>query len=276
MAGSAKATIDHDEIRAWVEERGGCPARVKRSGRGDDPGILRIDYTGFSGKDTLEKIPWDEFFRWFDENELAFLHQDTTAGGKTSRFSKLVRRDSVEPTPPAHDGSGGETAATEEEEEEGDAVQLIQDQHDEVRGMFDALEEGDIGITPDLLNALGLHLSLEEAIVYPMLFGSELDEIARESIIEHVGVKRLIADLVDAPVADDAWWAGVRVLRRQIEEHMEREEDEVLPVLRRDLDEERDTALRQEMMTFMVETKDAGADAPIESALSNMEPRLEQ
>ena len=276
MAGSAKATIDHDEIRAWVEERGGCPARVKRSGRGGDPGILRIDYTGYSGKDTLEKIPWDEFFRWFDENELAFLHQDTTAGGKTSRFCKLVRRDSVEAASPAHDGSGATAVTDEDEAEEGDAIDLIQEQHDEVRRMFDALDEGDIGVTPDLLNAIGLHLSLEEAIIYPMMLGSDLDEIARESIIEHIGVKRLIADLVDAPVADDAWWAGMRVLRRQVEEHMEREEDDVLPILRRELDEERDVALRQEMLTFMVETKDAGVDAAIESALSNMEARLEQ
>jgi hemerythrin-like domain-containing protein len=66
------------------------------------------------------------------------------------------------------------------------------------------------------------------------------------------------------------------VLRRQTEEHMDREEEEVLPVLRRELDQERSLALRQEMVAFMVETADAGLDAPIESALSNMEPRLEQ
>ncbi len=274
MAGSAKTTIDHGEIRAWVEERGGCPARVKQSGNGDDPGILRIDYPGFSGRETLEKIPWDEFFRWFDENELAFLHQDTTAGGQTSRFSKLVRRDGVQMSP--HDGSGGAAESEEEEAEEGDAVQLIQEQHDDVREMFYDLEDGNLGITPDLLNAIGLHLSLEEAVVYPLLLGGDLDDVARESIIEHVGVKRLLADLVDAPLADDAWWAGVRVLRRQIEEHMEREEDELLPVLRRQLDADADLALRREMLAFLTETKDAGLDAPIESALSNMEPRLEQ
>jgi hypothetical protein len=278
MAGSAKATTDHEEIRQWVEARGGGPARVKRTGRGDDPGLLRIDYPGFSGQKTLEKISWDEFFRWFDENELAFLHQDTTAGGKTSRFSKLVRRDSVEIGAPAgDDGSGGEAEPVEAEvEAEGDAVDLIEEQHDEVRQLFEDLEDGQLGVAPDLLNALGLHLSLEEALVYPMLLGGALDAIARESIIEHVGVKRLIADLVDAPVADDAWWAGVRVLRRQTEEHMDREEEEVLPVLRRELDQERSLALRQEMVAFMVETADAGLDAPIESALSNMEPRLEQ
>ncbi|HVY48663.1 MAG TPA: hypothetical protein VHB21_22400 [Minicystis sp.] len=88
---AAKATIDHEEIRAWVEERGGHPARVRRTGDDDDPGILRIDFPGFSGEQSLEPIEWDEFFTWFDKDELAFLHQDGQ-----SRFNKLVRRDSVE------------------------------------------------------------------------------------------------------------------------------------------------------------------------------------
>ena len=34
---SAHTTTDHDFIRRWVEERGGKPSRVKRTGGGDDP-----------------------------------------------------------------------------------------------------------------------------------------------------------------------------------------------------------------------------------------------
>lgn len=33
------------------------------------------------------------FFRKFDETAIAFLHQDKTADGKTSRFFKFVRRE---------------------------------------------------------------------------------------------------------------------------------------------------------------------------------------
>src|SRR5919202_481569 len=71
---SAKATIDHDEIRRWVEERGGYPAHVKRSGDEDDPGILRIDYPGFSGQGTLERISCDEFFDASLDHILAIIH----------------------------------------------------------------------------------------------------------------------------------------------------------------------------------------------------------
>jgi len=41
MAGESKSTTDHQEIRRWVEERGGRPARVKETGSDGDPGILR-------------------------------------------------------------------------------------------------------------------------------------------------------------------------------------------------------------------------------------------
>ena len=86
---SAKATVDHDTIRHWVEKHGGCPAHVKSTGSKQDAGILRIDFPGFSGQQSLQQISWDEFFESFDANELAFLYQEE------GRFNKLVSRDTV-------------------------------------------------------------------------------------------------------------------------------------------------------------------------------------
>lgn len=86
MAQASKATTDHTEIQKWAERHGGQPASVKGTGRGDDPGILRIDFPGYSGAGSLEPIPWDEFFRWFDENELALVYR------ADDRFNKLVSR----------------------------------------------------------------------------------------------------------------------------------------------------------------------------------------
>ena len=71
-----------------MEKRGGFPARVKATVKKNDPGILRIDFPGYSGGKTLERIDWDEWFEWFDRDKLAFLYQDK----RNSRFSKLVRR----------------------------------------------------------------------------------------------------------------------------------------------------------------------------------------
>lgn len=83
----ANTTTDHDEIKAWIEARDGRPAKVDTDGPG---GILRIDFG--EPDERLEEIDWDEFFEIFDDNELAFLHQDKTADGKESRFNKFVKR----------------------------------------------------------------------------------------------------------------------------------------------------------------------------------------
>ena len=96
MANEATTTTNHQEIRNWVEERGGRPARVKGTERRNSVGLLRIDYPGFTGEDTLEEITWDEFFEAFDDEGLAFLYQEETKDGKPSRFSKLISRDSAE------------------------------------------------------------------------------------------------------------------------------------------------------------------------------------
>ena len=102
MSTEAMTTTNHNEIKQWVEERGGGPARVKGTETDDSVGLLRIDYPGFTGEDTLEPITWKEFFKAFDENKLAFLYQEETKDGKESRFSKLIDRDSVTKSKAAH------------------------------------------------------------------------------------------------------------------------------------------------------------------------------
>src|SRR4051812_42795572 len=115
-------TTDHEKIRKWVGKRGGHAATVKGREEGDEAGILRIDFDsklaqqsrlhqladshtrqgGVIGDDgqvllalkdeRLDWISWDEFFKKFDEAGLAFVYQDKTADGKTSRFQKFIRR----------------------------------------------------------------------------------------------------------------------------------------------------------------------------------------
>jgi len=92
---TSKTTTDHEEIRRWAEERGAKPSTVRRTGGDDDIGIIRLDFPGYSGADSLEEISWDDFFEKFDESELALIYQETTADGQRSNFNKLVRRDST-------------------------------------------------------------------------------------------------------------------------------------------------------------------------------------
>ncbi|RST31875.1 hypothetical protein HMF7854_14280 [Sphingomonas ginkgonis] len=86
---SAKPTTNHDEIRKWAESHGGKPARVASTAKGGTGGVLRINFDepGGDDDDRLEEIGWDEWFKTFDDSDLALLH-----GGGESRFNKLIQR----------------------------------------------------------------------------------------------------------------------------------------------------------------------------------------
>ena len=91
---SAKTTTNHDEIRKWVEKRGGHPAVVSSTEGAGGGGLLRIDYDepGGNDDDRLHRITWTEFFDIFDKNDLAFLHDPEGE----SRFSKFVAKESAD------------------------------------------------------------------------------------------------------------------------------------------------------------------------------------
>jgi len=93
---SSRTLTDHEEIRRWAEDRGAKPAAVRNTGsEGEDVGIIRLDFPGYSGSGSLEEISWDQWFDNFDDNELALVVQDKMANGQKSNFNKLVSRDSV-------------------------------------------------------------------------------------------------------------------------------------------------------------------------------------
>ena len=102
----SRAITDHEEIRQWAEERGAHPACVRGTGGKNDTGMIRLDFPGYSGADSLEEIDWDQFFGKFDEQGLALLVQDKTARGQKSNFNKLVSRQTAEMS-----GSSGRRSA---------------------------------------------------------------------------------------------------------------------------------------------------------------------
>jgi hypothetical protein len=90
-----RITTDHEEIRRWAEARGGRPACVRGTERGDSC-LLRIDFPGGAGAERLKPLDWDTFFEEFDRQGLVFLYQDRTASGRTSRFNKFVSRETAQ------------------------------------------------------------------------------------------------------------------------------------------------------------------------------------
>lgn len=88
----AETTTDHDAIRKWAESKGGKPAAVETTYKGDDVGVVRIMFPDSeqSEHDALMEISWDEFFDEFEKRDLALLYE------KDSMFSKIIGRDSTE------------------------------------------------------------------------------------------------------------------------------------------------------------------------------------
>src|SRR5688500_16121883 len=66
MASTSTTTVDHDEIRTWVEAHDGKPAIVRDTGDDRGGGVLRIDFPGGAGDDRLEQVDWDTWFETFD------------------------------------------------------------------------------------------------------------------------------------------------------------------------------------------------------------------
>src|SRR5947209_3759461 len=67
---SAHVLTDREEIQSWAEERNGKPACVRGTGGAEDVGMIRIDFPGYSGENSLQEISWDEWFDKFQERGL--------------------------------------------------------------------------------------------------------------------------------------------------------------------------------------------------------------
>jgi hypothetical protein len=95
MAGESHTTTEHNVICNRAEEWNSRPAMAKRTGRGgEEAGILRINFPGYRGEESLEAISRQDFSDKYGEKKPAFLYQEKTSSGEQSRLCKFVSRGS--------------------------------------------------------------------------------------------------------------------------------------------------------------------------------------
>ncbi len=84
-------TINHDEIRKWVESKGGKPAAVERTHDDESVGIIRLMFpkSAQSEHGALTEITWEEFFEQFEDGKLALIYDEKTL------FNKIIGRDTM-------------------------------------------------------------------------------------------------------------------------------------------------------------------------------------
>jgi len=87
----------------------------------------------------------------------------------------------------------------------------------------------------ELADNLAAHATIEEKIFYPPAYAKQTKEMLTEAVEEDLAMKRLIADLLDLLPEHDNFDAKVKVLKEQVEHHVEEEESELLEAARKDM-----------------------------------------
>jgi Hemerythrin HHE cation binding domain len=101
---------------------------------------------------------------------------------------------------------------------------------------------------------LVVHEIIEEEIFYPELKGHpKAKEIVLEAYEEHDVVNTLMGELEGMPVDDERWGPKAKVMKENIEHHIEEEEGEMFDQARRVFD----TAELQDLGRRMLERKEA-------------------
>ena len=113
-----------------------------------------------------------------------------------------------------------------------DAFQLLKADHKNVAKLFDQLESASgkakIEVFNQIKTELELHTHIEEKIFYPALEEpEETHDLTLEAYEEHDVVKKLLKELSRAKTPSEEWEAKAKVLRENVEHHVEEEENEL-------------------------------------------------
>jgi hemerythrin superfamily protein len=121
------------------------------------------------------------------------------------------------------------------------AIALLESQHREVEKLFSKIEKASsprdkAKLFAQLADDLAMHASIEEHQFYPAVRAKRTEDILLESLEEHVGIKRVIADLLSIDAGDETFRAKIKVLKEQVEHHVKEEETDLFPKSRKILD----------------------------------------
>jgi len=133
-----------------------------------------------------------------------------------------------------------------------DAFNLLKTDHRKVAELFDQLESASgkakLQVFAQIKTELELHTHIEETIFYPALEDpKQTHELVLEAYEEHDVVKKLLAQLSKAKSADEEWDAQAKVLRENVEHHVEEEENELFKKTRAALSQEEIETLGEQM-----------------------------
>ena len=136
-----------------------------------------------------------------------------------------------------------------------DALTLLKADHDKVKKLLDELAkttERGVKTRSELFatikGELTIHETIEEEIFYPALKNHpKTKEIALEGYEEHHVVDMVMAEIEGVSYDDERWGAKFKVMKENIEHHIEEEENEMFKQARQVFDESELEALGEQM-----------------------------
>ncbi len=128
-----------------------------------------------------------------------------------------------------------------------DAITLLKNDHKAVEALFKKFEKaGDNAhkskhkLVERMIEELSVHAAVEEMTFYPFVKGvnDELTSDVLESLEEHHVVKWLLSELDGMPATAERFEAKVTVLMENVRHHVEEEETEMFPLVRKKLSQQ--------------------------------------
>ena len=121
-----------------------------------------------------------------------------------------------------------------------DAITLLETDHKEVKLLFagyeEATDDGTKALTAEqICKCLTVHMMIEEELFYPAareVLGED-EDLVDEADIEHASAKDLIAQIQSSSPDEDHYDAKVKVLGEYISHHVQEEEGEMFPKVKK-------------------------------------------
>jgi hemerythrin superfamily protein len=144
------------------------------------------------------------------------------------------------------------------------AIDLLTSQHRKVQQLFAQIATTDsverkLSLFETLADNLAIHVAIEEHQFYPMVKANRTEGILLSSLEEHLGMKRVLADLLKVEVEDTTFAPKLKVLNEIVEHHVEEEERDLFPKVTSLLGQAKLETLGQEMVVEASELDQAGA-----------------
>jgi len=145
-----------------------------------------------------------------------------------------------------------------------DAVTLLRNDHKTVEGLFKKFEKAGPNahktkqdLVEKIIEELSVHAAIEEQVLYPAAREADPDDedLVLESLEEHHIVKWVLSELDGMSPTDERFTAKVTVLIENVRHHVEEEEGDLFPALRK-------TMKRKELEELAVAMEKAKKVAP--------------